>query len=180
MTTKQQYTDPLFEPEEILDIVDEFDVVIDQKPRSEADRFPKQFRAVNAFIINSHNELWIPRRSADKKLFPLALDMSTSGAVSSGEDYETAFKRELYEEVGLNADAITYTFLGYLNPHIHDVSLFMHVYQIKSDVVPPYNTNDFIEYFWLTPRELVNRIEAGEAAKTDLIKLVKIFYKHLL
>lgn len=53
---------------------------------------------------------------------------------------------------------------------------FMKVYEIRGDETPDYNRDDFIESFWLSPREILNRIEAGEAAKGDLSALVKRFY----
>ncbi|MDZ4286214.1 MAG: NUDIX hydrolase, partial [Candidatus Sungbacteria bacterium] len=63
--------------DEFLDIVDENDNVIGTKKRSEVyAEHLSNFRVVNAFVRNSKGELWIPRRSADKRIFPLCLDMS--------------------------------------------------------------------------------------------------------
>jgi hypothetical protein len=38
------------------------------------------------------------------------------------------------------------------------------------------NKNDFSEYFLLTPTALFERISNGEKAKSDFLKLVKLFY----
>lgn len=56
--------------EEILDLVNENDEVIGSKSRSDiyAEGL-KNFRVVNAFVINSKGKLWIPRRAANKRLF---------------------------------------------------------------------------------------------------------------
>jgi 16S rRNA (adenine1518-N6/adenine1519-N6)-dimethyltransferase len=43
----------------------------------------------------------LQRRSASKDLFPNCWDNSAAGHVDAGEDYETAAKRELAEELGL-------------------------------------------------------------------------------
>ena len=68
------------EQDEYLDLVDENDVVIGRKLRSEvhAEKL-KNYRAVNLFIVNSKGELWIPRRTAHKQLYPLGLDFSCAG-----------------------------------------------------------------------------------------------------
>lgn len=164
--------------EEILDLVNENDEVIGSKSRSDiyAEGL-KNFRVVNAFVINSKGKLWIPRRAANKRLFPLGLDMSMGGHVESGESYETAFKRELKEELNLNAETIPYSLVGHLSPNKDGVSAFMNVYEIKSDTAPDYNKEDYIEYFWLTPKELLDKLGQGDKSKEDLPKLVKKFYQ---
>lgn len=160
--------------EEILDIVDRNDVVIDQQPRSEVYRLGVcQFRVVNAFLINSAGELWIPRRSPNKRLFPSALDTSMGGHVAAGESYDMAFFRELAEELTLDAHTIPYQYLGSLNPYDHGTSAFMRVYAIHTDDVPNYNREDFVEYYWLTPQALLDRLAAGEPSKGDLPKIVR-------
>jgi len=47
---------------------------------------------INAFLINNQNEIWIPVRSAYKKLFILCLDASVGGHVSARQDHLRAFK----------------------------------------------------------------------------------------
>lgn len=163
--------------DELLDLVDENDVVIGKKPRSEvyAERLTN-FRVVNAFILNEKGEIWIPRRSAHKRIFPLCLDMSMGGHVESGETYDDAFKRETMEELNINTDHAHVRMLGHLSPQKDDVSANMNVYEIRVDEAPNYNKNDYIEYFWLTPKALFDRIAQGDHTKHDLPKLVAIFY----
>lgn len=160
-----------------LDLVDEHDHVIGKKKRSDVyAEGLRNFRVVNAFVVNSKGQLWIPRRSAHKRVFPLCLDMSMGGHVESGERYEETFKRETAEELHIDTDTADVRLLGFLTPREHDVSAFMQVYEIRRDEAPEYNTDDFIEYFWLQPEAVLEKIAQGDKAKSDLPKLVRIFY----
>lgn len=62
----------LIHNDELLDFVDNQDNVIGQGFRSKiwANRI-KNIRVINAFLINDKNELWIPKRTAQKRFFPL-------------------------------------------------------------------------------------------------------------
>jgi isopentenyldiphosphate isomerase len=163
--------------DEMLDIVDESDCIIGQNKRSEIySQGLCNFRVVNAFVVNSLGKLWIPRRSAQKQIFPLCLDVSMGGHVESGETYEDALQRELEEELNLELNMLKLRLLGYLTPYKHQVSAFMKVYEIELDYNPAYNKNDFIESFWLSPHDLIEWLHDGEPAKSDLLKLVQMFY----
>ena len=163
--------------DEYLDLVDENDQVINKKKRSEVyAEHLSNFRVVNAFVINSKGEIWIPRRAPNKRVFPSCLDMSMGGHVESGESYEQTLKRETQEELNIDTDKAQVTLLGHLSPHKDGVSAFMNVYEIKMDESPNYNKDDFTEYFWLTPKALFEKIAQGEKTKSDLPTLVKIFY----
>ena len=164
--------------DEFLDLVDKNDNVVGRKKRSEiyAEGL-SNFRVVNVFVINTEGEIWVPRRSADKRVFPLCLDMSMGGHVESGESYEKALERELKEELNLALRKTQFRLLGHLTPQKYGVSAFMKVYEIKMDETPNFNKKDFIEYFWLTPRLLLERLKRGDKAKDDLPRLVRIFYQ---
>jgi isopentenyldiphosphate isomerase len=163
--------------DEYLDLVDENDNVIGRQKRSIVyDQNLSNFRVVNVFIINSKGQIWIPLRTANKRIFPLCLDMSMGGHVESGESYDRAVKRESAEELNIDTDKLEVRQLGHLNPKDHGVSAFMKVYEIQMDEAPDYNPDDFVEHFWLTPAELLEKIENGDQSKGDLPKLVRLFY----
>ncbi|MBD2248077.1 NUDIX domain-containing protein [Nostoc sp. FACHB-888] len=169
----------MIQDDEILDIVDESDCVVGQKKRSEIYcQGLCNFRVVNAFVVNSLGQLWIPRRSTHKTIFPLCLDVSMGGHVETGETYEDALQRELKEELNLELNMVNVRLLGYLIPYQYQVSAFMKVYEIELDLNPEYNKNDFIESFWLSVNDLIEWLNSGEPAKSDLLKLVKIFYQN--
>lgn len=163
--------------DEILDLVNEEDEVIGTIPRSEAhEKNLHNFRVVNLFVINDKGELWIPRRTKEKRLYPNALDMSMGGHVESGETYEQALVRETSEELNLELTKIPYRLLGKLTPHEHGVHCFQSVYEVKLNEAPKYNPHDYSEYFWMMPKDLLQKIADGEPAKSDLPILVKYFF----
>ena len=162
--------------EELLDIVDELDTVIGVQTREQAYKNPAgNFRAINAFIKNKKGELWIPRRTAHKTLFPSCLDTSVGGHVQSGEPYDLAFRRELLEELNIDLNSVTYRVLGKLFPKTHGVSAHMQVYEIDLDVAPNYNRDDFTEYYWLTPQAVLEKLKT-DAGKGDLPIIIKSVY----
>ncbi|MEY4530079.1 MAG: hypothetical protein RLZZ156_800 [Deinococcota bacterium] len=162
--------------DEILDLVDSNDQVVGQvsRTRAWAERLP--VRVVNAFVVNSHGQLWIPRRSAHKTMFPNCLDMSVGGHVQSGESYFEAFKRETLEEINEDIDLLKWRELAYLSPFETTLSAFMKVFEIRLETVKDMNSIDFSEYFWLSPLELKKRIKNGDPAKGDLLELVERIY----
>lgn len=160
--------------DELLDMVNKNDEVIGQKRRSEVySKKLSNFRVVNAFLINKDGKLWIPRRAKDKRIFPLCLDASMGGHVSAGETYEQAFAREMMEELRIDVNVTPYEYIGTLNPNKNNTSAYMKVYLIRTNDIPNYNPNDFIEYFWLYPQELLDRISSNDKSKDDLPILVK-------
>jgi isopentenyl-diphosphate delta-isomerase len=162
--------------DEYLDLVDENDVVMGKKLRSEvyAENL-SNFRVVNAFIVNSKGEIWVPRRGPTKRIFPLCLDMSMGGHVESGETYDEAFKRETSEEINIDVDQVGYKCIGHLSPQVNGTSANMNVYEINLEDVSDYNKDDFIEHFWLKPEDVLKKIESGDKSKSDLPILVRYY-----
>ncbi|MBP6945791.1 MAG: NUDIX domain-containing protein [Candidatus Pacebacteria bacterium] len=163
--------------DEYLDLVDENDLVIGREKRSEVHaKHLNNFRAVNAFIVNSSGELWIPRRTAHKQIAPLGLDMSMGGHVESGETYEQTFRREMAEELNIDTGVVPYKVIGYFKGGEHGLKAFQMIFELKMDTVPDYNPTDFFESFWFKPLDLLKRIEGGEKTKSDLPILVRLLY----
>ncbi len=163
--------------DEDLDLVNENDEVIGKEKRSIIYKNKmKNFRAVNVFLVNDEGKIWIPRRVKEKVVFPLSLDASVGGHVASGETYEEAFAREVKEELNLDLKDVKYKYLGHLSPHKDGTSAFQKVYEIRYNQDPNFNRDDYITYYWLTPQEIIDRLEHGDKAKGDLPILIKKFY----
>ena len=87
--------------EEYFDVVDANDSVVSKDTRSTVHREQLFHRAVHVFVFNSEGKLYLQRRSMTKDTAPGKWVSSCSGHVDSGEDYDTAARRELGEEIGL-------------------------------------------------------------------------------
>jgi len=165
--------------EEWLDIVNEQDEIIGKMPRSEAyeKKLFASLRASWLMIKNSDGKLWIPRRHPDKKVLPNVLDGSVVGHVSSGETYEECLLRETKEEAGIDLAEMRYRFVGKLSPYCDRSFCFASIYEVDLDQVLDWNRDDFIEYYWLSPQEIIDRIAAGQdQAKDTLLEVIKKFY----
>ena len=165
--------------EEILDLVNENDEVIGQIRRGDAyAQGVTNFRVIDAFIQNSEGKLFIPRRQMSKKMFPGRLDTSVGGHVEHGETYEKAFAKEAAEELNIDITQFPYRELGKMTPQNDSTAAFITVYEIQSNETPQYNNDDFSEHYWLTPEEIISRLERGDTAKGNLPKILKKFYPH--
>ncbi len=162
--------------EEILDLVNENDEVIGRLSRREIyEQGLKNFRVVHGFLVNSAGKLWIPRRTAKKKIAPNGLDYSVAGHVESGETYEQSFIRETREELGIDLAVYTWRELARFTP-ADGVHFFETVYEIQSDEEPNYNREDFVEANWYTPVEALEQLKLGGPHKMDLAFTIERLY----
>jgi isopentenyldiphosphate isomerase len=163
--------------DELIDLVSDDDEVIGTVWRDEAfTRNIVNIRGVNAFVINGAGQLWIPRRSLSKTRWPGAYDMGVAGAVGAGESYEAALFREAQEELNLDLNREPWRQVAYFRPQDTGLSNFQCVYEINLETAPEFNPDDYSGGEWLSPAALVRQLEAGAAAKGDLLKLVRLIY----
>lgn len=155
--------------DELLDLVDENDRVIGTIWRNSTAGYNHKgnLRAAEMLIINDKGQLWIPRRTLDKRIAPGGLDFSAAGHVLSGDNYENTLHKEVEEEIGLKLEPSKLKFLKKFSPR-PQLPYFHTVYLYHSNDVPDYNPEDFVEYFWLTPSELLDKIKSGDKAKQSL------------
>jgi len=88
-------------PEERVAVVDEQDRVVGSATREEMRRRCLIHRASYVLVFNSHDELFLHRRTQTKDVYPGHYDVAAGGVVLHGETYEQAAARELGEELGV-------------------------------------------------------------------------------
>jgi isopentenyl-diphosphate delta-isomerase type 1 len=86
--------------DEMLDVVNEQDQVIGQRPRPEIHRLGLRHRAAHVLVFNRHGQVFLQKRAQTKDTHPGLWDSSASGHLNQGEAYDTAAQRELEEELG--------------------------------------------------------------------------------
>ena len=166
--------------DERFEVVDERDRVIGSATRAEVPARRLLHRAVHGLVISSDGRVLVQLRSAHNDKFPNRWCTSVSGHVDSGEDYDTALRRELTEELGIPADAspaIT-PFLK-VEPCPETDCEFIRIYRIAWDgpVSPPADEVASVER--LLPDELDRRLASDPESFTPSFRLVwRLHRKH--
>jgi isopentenyl-diphosphate delta-isomerase type 1 len=140
-------------PTEVFDVVDEHDMVIGQAPRAQVPAQHLRHRAVHIVLFNSQGEVFLQKRSALKDLHPNTWDSSCSGHVDSGEDYDTAARRELGEELGLRPSP-PLELLGKIEARAETGEEFVHVYRGHHDGPFVLQLEEISEGRFFTPAEI--------------------------
>lgn len=92
---------------ERFDVVDENDQVVGSEFRDVIHVNNLRHRAAHMLLFNASGELYLQKRSIWKDRNPARWDSSAAGHVDAGEDYLTAARRELQEELGIEAPPLT-------------------------------------------------------------------------
>ena len=92
---------------ETVDVVDDQDRVLRQATRAEMRRANLLHRAVYVLVRNRRGELFVHRRTDTKDVYPGRWDVTVGGVVAAGEDYLSAARRELREELGVTTDDLS-------------------------------------------------------------------------
>lgn len=163
-----------------LDLVDKYDQVIGTINQAEARDLLETkagfIRGTVAFIQNNKGKIWTPRRTANKRIAPNGLDFSVAEHVQSGETYQQAIVRGFKEELFLDIQENQIKYLGKLEPIPHIPYFFTGVFLYNADEVAEYNQADFVGYEWLTPKEIIDRIDKGEPSKNALKTALTKFF----
>ena len=181
--TKLRRITIMSDTDELLDLVNEQDHIVGTIWRSEYDRLESEdlgyIRAVDMFIQNAKGDIWIPKRTAHKKIAPNGLDYSAGGHVSSGETYVEAMIKEIDEELNLQVSEQDLELLGTLGPSTDGLRYFRNIYRLRTDETPQYNPDDFVSAEWMSVDGLISVIESGVAAKHSILPTIRHFYHDL-
>lgn len=89
--------------EELVDLIDRRGRVIGWAKRGEIRRRNLLHRGVGVLCRNPRGEIYVHRRTETKDVFPGMYDMFVGGVVLRGEGYVEAARREVAEELGIDA-----------------------------------------------------------------------------
>jgi isopentenyldiphosphate isomerase len=137
---------------EMVDIVDEANIVTGCLTRQEVRSQNLLHRGVGILVYNSKGEVYVHQRTATKDLFPSLFDMLVGGVVSSGEDYLTAARREVSEELGVENEELEELFHHlYLGPKNRS---WIAVYRVRWDGPIQHQVEEIAWGGWLSEPEL--------------------------
>ncbi|HBF33599.1 TPA: hypothetical protein DDW35_03445, partial [Candidatus Sumerlaeota bacterium] len=134
---------------DLFPVVNERDEVIGSAPRREVHLKKMRHRAVHVVVFNSRGEILLQRRSATKDSYPGWWDISMGGHVDAGEEYEDAVRRELKEELGIEASVKE---IGRREASAESGWEFIRVYECQCDGPFSFPEDEISELRWI-PRE---------------------------
>lgn len=89
---------------DLRDVVDEEDNVVGQATKQLISEKGLICRVSFIMLVDGKGRLLLQQRSASKRAYPLYWSGAVAGHLSSGESYEEAARREMMEELGIEAE----------------------------------------------------------------------------
>ena len=158
--------------DELVDVVDEFDQVVQVVPRRvmRADRL--RHRAVFIAVVDGAGRLLVHRRSPHKDVWPSWCDIAVGGVVGAGENYIDAAHRELAEEIGVSTATLEEIDLGESRTYEDDqVSLMARCYVVTSSGPFTFDDGEVVEAWWVH-RDGLDDLLRRERFLPDSLKLL--------
>ena len=156
---------------EWFDVVDARDRVIGRETRAEVHRRGLLHRAVHIFVYRPDGALFLQKRSPDKDTAPGRWVSSCSGHVDAGEDYETAARRELGEELGIDGSTAALEPRAEIPAAAETGWEFVRLYAVRGFAGELHlNPDEIADGVWKHPREVDGWIarEPGDFARSFL------------
>lgn len=163
--------------EELLSEVDEHDRVIGSRRRGDLHRLGLRHRAVHILLFNQAEEVFLQKRSLSKDINPGLWDTSAAGHVDHGEDYDQCARRELAEELGIDAGASLQP-LFKLDACATTGWEFIQIYRARHDGALKLNPEEITQGQWLAPDELDDWIDRGGEGLTPSFIFIWQTYRH--
>jgi isopentenyl-diphosphate delta-isomerase type 1 len=166
---------------ELFDVVDANDRVIARAPRGEVHARQLLHRATHVMVHDADSRLFLQRRSLGKDTFPGCWDSSCSGHLDAGEDYPTAARRELAEELGFEDTSLPLRFLLMLPAGPETGYEFIAVY-LLGPVSAPFDLNpaEISEGRWATAGELDALVREHPTDVAGALRLLWSRYREAL
>jgi len=141
-------------------VVDEEDKIIGKATREECHAGKRLIhRSVYIFVLNDKNELFLQRRSMSKDLYPGYYTGSATGHVDYGEDYDDAARRELKEELGIDAPLQRLCKFKSFSEIEREISV-LYIYHYNGPL--QYNKKEITEGIFMSIEEIKRSLETTE------------------
>lgn len=157
--------------DKLVQIVDEHDQPIGALAMEEAWLKGQWHRIVRIMVQAEDGSFLLQKRSKNMKTYPERWDNSASGHVDEGEDYLTAAKRELQEEIGI--DDVRLQEINHYqtnNPYKnYQLRRFHRVYlaQVPKTIKTKRQVEEVSELKWFTKAELQTMLDKQPELMSD-------------
>ncbi len=167
--------------EALIQIVDDKDNPIGEAPMLEAQQQGLYHRIARVMVEDHNGNILLQKRAKGMRVYPDCWDNSAAGHVDSGETNETAAKRELFEETGIEAAKLEYlgsysTDRTYKNLHL---KRFNPTYRavIDRDTAMHPEPLEVSELRWFSLKEIKDMLEKDPDSVTDGLRdVINQFY----
>lgn len=139
-------------PTEMVEHVDHDGAVIGLVTRREMRERILRHRSVFIAVVSVDGDVLVHRRAETKDVWPGCWDVAVGGVCSPGEEWHEAARRELAEELGLEAVAVE--MLGTGAYRDDEVSLVAAVFVCRTDGPFRFADGEITEAHWVRPGEL--------------------------
>ncbi len=132
--------------EELFDVFDRNGNYLGIKPKSfcHSKESNVYHKPVWIWVINNEGEILLQKRAKTKKFLPNKWDSSATGHIVAGETILQGCKREVHEELGIEAEELQFEFLGeYIADSVWEIG---QIYKL--------NTNLDINQMKMDPKEV--------------------------
>src|SRR5438045_3279818 len=94
---------PQSSADELVDVTDEHGTVVGVATRREMRQSNLPHRCTYVLVFNSRGDLFVHQRTATKDVNPSFWDVAAGGVLAAGESFDDSARRELLEELGVDA-----------------------------------------------------------------------------
>ena len=142
--------------DELVDVIDDAGNTIATVTRRQMRERTLPHRCTYVLVFNSLGELFIHLRTPTKDVFPGYWDVCVGGVLSAGESFDIGAKREIHEELGIDADGVRQFDFWYRGP-----ASFAHgmVYRLDHDGPFRLQVEEIVRGEFVPVREVLERIQ---------------------
>jgi len=159
--------------EEILDIVDDNNEVVGSAPYADVYAKRLNHRIVHVLIFNDKGEIFLQQRSAKKQFCPGHWVTSAGGHVRKGETYEQAAKRELLEELGIDAPLTKID----ESPYDHyKMRKFLQVFRAFSNGPFKFDEEEVADGRWFSVSDVRDMVKKHQLVHPELAHVIERLY----
>lgn len=142
--------------DELANLYDDQGRVCGTAARSRIRRENLRHGGTGILVTNSRGEVYVHRRTDTKDVYPGWYDLAAGGMVSAGEEPEEAARRELAEELGIEAPLV---FVKQADYRDEQLNLHAWLYRVVWDGPVHHQASEVAWGGWMTPAQVQELVD---------------------